>query len=414
MPSTSSEKPNERRPRKAFQYRLYPTKQQEQHLLFVLRRCRELYNSALEERRAHYQMRHTGLGYPRQAAELAEIKAAFPAYLDIYSQVLQDVLRRVDKGFVAFFRRVAHGETPGYPRFKSTSRYRSFTYPQSGFALAGDRLTLSKIGDLKVRLHRPMVGQVKTCTIKRDVNHWYVTFSCEVEENPLPPSEEMVGIDLGLLHFATLSTGETIENPRHYRRGLKRIKLLSAIKDHRKKGSHRRKRAAIALAKAHRKVRNQRKDFQHKAARALVNRFGTLVFEDLQILNMSAAPDPKPDPDNEGAYFPNGASAKAGLNQSIFDAGWGQFQQFCVAKAESAGRRVLLVDPRSTSQRCSGCGAIVKKERDERWHSCPCGTELDRDHNAAINILLAGKQPTGSRPCRSPALERWGTSQRQL
>jgi putative transposase len=404
MPKQNSEKPSENRTRKAFQYRLYPTPQQEQRLLFVLRRCRELYNSALEERRAHYQMRRTGIGYTRQAAELAEIKAAFPAYQEIHSQVLQDVLRRVDKTFAAFFRRVATGETPGYPRFKRSGRYHSFTYPQSGLALAGNILTLSKIGDLNVRLHRPMQGQVKTCTIKRDVNHWYVTFSCEVVEEPLPASDEAVGIDLGLLHFATLSTGETIENPRHYRRGLKRIKLLSQIKDSRKKGSHRRKRAAIALAKAHRKVRNQRKDFQHKAARTLVNRFGTLVFEDLKILNMSAAPDLKPDPDRPGVYLPNGSTAKAGLNSSILDAGWGQFQAFCVAKAESAGRHVVFVDPRSTSQRCSGCGAIVKKELDERWHSCECGTELDRDHNAAINIVLAGKQPTGSWACRSPSL----------
>ncbi|HEU5198390.1 MAG TPA: transposase [Ktedonobacterales bacterium] len=392
MPKQSREKPNERRTCKAFQYRLYPTPKQEQTLLFVLRRCRELYNSALEERRAHYQMHHTGIGYTRQAAELSEIKTAFPAYQDIYSQVLQDVLRRVDKTFAAFFRRVARGETPGYPRYKATSRYRSFTYPQSGFALAGNVLTLSKLGDLKVRLHRPMVGQVKTCTIKHDVDQWYVTFSCEVEEEPLPPSDEAVGIDLGLLHFATLSTGETIENPRHYRRGLKRIKILSQIKDQRKQRSHRRKRAAIALAQAHRTVRNQRKDFQHKAARSLVNRFGIIVFEDLQILNMSAAPDPKPDPDHDGAYLPNGASAKAGLNQSILDAGWGQFQQYCVAKAESAGRRVLFVDPRLTSQRCSQCGAIVKKDLSERWHSCSCGCELDRDHNAAINILCQGQE----------------------
>ena len=404
MPKQSSEKPNENKTRNAFQYRLYPTKQQEQTLLFVLRRCRELYNSALEERRAHYQMRHTGIGYTRQAAELADIKAAFPAYQELHSQVLQDVLRRVDKTFVAFFRRVMKGETPGYPRFKSSNRYHSFTYPQSGFALAGNVLTLSKIGDLKVRLHRPMLGTVKTCTIRRDINQWYVTFSCEVEAEPLPPCAEAVGIDLGLLHFATLSTGETIENPRHYRRGLKRITVLSQIKDRRKQRSHRRTRAAIALARAYRKVRNQRKDFQHKAARALVNRFGLIVFEDVQILNMSAAPDPKPDPEHEGAYLPNGASAKAGLNTSILDAGWGQFQAFCVAKAASAGRQVVFVDPRMTSQRCSSCGAIVKKALSERWHSCECGMELDRDHNAAINILLAGKQPTGSRACRSPAL----------
>ena len=378
--------------RTTFKYRLYPNKQQEQTLLFYLRRCRELYNSALEERRAHYQMRHTGIGYTRQAAELPDLKAAFPAYQEIHSQVLQDVLRRVDKTFAAFFRRIAKGETPGYPRFKSTSRYHSFTYPQSGFVLAGNVLTLSKIGDIKVHLHRPLQGQVKTCTIKRDIDQWHVTFSCEVEENPLPPTEEMVGIDLGLLYFATLSTGETIENPRNFRRGLKHIKLLSQIKDRRKQGSHRRKRAALALAKAHRKVRNQRKDFHHKAARELVTRFGTLVFEDLKIINMSATPDPKPDPDQDGAYLPNGASAKAGLNMSILDAGWGQFQQYCVAKAASAGRCVLFVNPRYTSQRCSGCGVIVEKALDERWHSCACGTELDRDHNAARNILFQGQE----------------------
>ena len=170
------------------------------------------------------------------------------------------------------------------------------------------------------------------------------------------------------------------------------MKRLSQIKDRRKKGSHRRKRDAIALAKAHRKVRNQRKDFQHTAARALVNRFGTLAFEDLNILNMSAAPHPKPDPEQDGAYLPNGAAAKAGLNQSILDAGWGQFQSFCIAKAASAGRRVVLVDPRMTSQQCSGCGAVVPKPLEERTHSCPhCGLVIDRDHNAAINILFRGE-----------------------
>ena len=397
--------------RKAFKYRVYPTPKQEQTLLFVLRRCRHLYNSALEQRKAFYQMRRTSLGYSAQAAELAEIKSAYPAYQDIYSQVLQDVLRRLDKAFAAFFRRVRNGEKPGYPRFQGEGRYDSFTYPQSGFALAGNVLTLSKIGDLKVRLHRPLAGQVKTVTIKRDVNHWYVTFSCEVEEAALPPCEEAVGIDLGLLHFATLSTGETIVNPRQYRKGLKQIKVLQQAKDRKKRGSHRRKRAAIALAKAHRRVRNQRKDFQHQAARALVNRFGLIVFEDLNITKMSKAPEPKPDPARVGQYLPNGASAKAGLNMSILDAGWGQFQTLCVAKAESAGRQVVLVDPYNTSQHCSGCGQLVPKPLEERTHRCPqCGLVIDRDHNAAINILQAWKRPTALRGRRSPSRKLRGTS----
>jgi putative transposase len=396
--------------RTTFKYRLSPTRKQEQALLWTLTRCRELYNAALQERRDAWRMQQQALHYYDQAMQLPAIKQERPEYADIHSQVLQNVLRRVDKAFQGYFRRLKAGQKPGYPRFQGRTHYDSFTYPQAGFALAGERLTLSKIGELKVRLHRPMLGTVKTCTIKREGAHWYVTFACEVEAEPLPVSDAAVGIDLGLLHFATLSTGETIENPRHYRRGQKKLALVQQKLSRCKRGSHRRERAKKAVARMHRKMRNQRRDFLHKAARSLVNRYGVIVMEDLKIVNMSKAPEPKPDPNNDGAYLPNGASAKAGLNQSILDAGWGQFQALCVAKAASAGRQVVFVDPRMTSQRCSGCGAIVKKELSERWHSCECGTELDRDHNAAINILLAGKQPTGSQACRSPALERWGTS----
>ena len=381
--------------RKTFKFRVYPNQQQEQTLLFYLRRCRELYNSALEERRAAYQMRHVSLRCFDQINELPDLKQALPAYQEVPSHVLQDVLRRVDKTFASFFRRVANGEKPGYPRFKSTSRYHSFTYPDSaGWKLKEKHLTLTGIGDMRIKRHRELQGAIKTVTIRRDVDHWYATFSCEVpEEAPLPASQEAVGLDLGVMYFATLSTGEHIENPRHYRRGLKQIKALSQVKDRRKKGSHRRKRAAIALAKAHRKVRNQRKNFHHQLSHRLVKEYGLLAMEDLRILNMTAAPEPKPDPEQNGAYLPNGAAAKAGLNQSILDAGWGQFQSFCLAKAASAGRRVVLVDPRMTSQHCSSCGAVVPKPLEERTHTCPhCGLVIDRDHNAAINILFRGQE----------------------
>jgi putative transposase len=249
-----------------------------------------------------------------------------------------------------------------------------------------------------------MQGRVKTCTIKREAEAWFVCFSCEVEEEALPASQEAVGLDLGLLHFATLSTGETIENPRHYRKGQKKLALAQQRLSRCTRGSHRRERARKAVARAHRKIGNQRRDFLHKATRSLVNRYGVLVMEDLSILNMSAAPEPRPDPNQDGAYLPNGASAKAGLNTSIRDAGWGQFLTLCVAKAASAGRTVVLVDPHYTSQRCSQCGAIARKDLSERWHSCSCGCELDRDHNAALNILLAWKRPTVLRDRRSPRL----------
>jgi putative transposase len=399
--------------RRAFKYRLYPTRQQGQALLWTLTRCRELYNAALQERRDAYRMAGISIRCYDQVNQLPEIKQDRPEYADIHSQVLQDVLRRVDKAMQGFFRRIKAGQKPGYPRFQGRNRYDSFTYPQAGFALAGREgatskryalLTFSKIGDLKVRLHREMQGRVKTCTIKREADQWYVCFSCEVEEEALPESQEAVGLDLGLLHFATLSTGETIENPRHYRKGLKKLALAQQHISRCKRGSHRRKRARKAVARAHRAIRNQRRDFLHKAARALVNRCGVIVMEDLKITNMSAAPEPKPDPNLDGAYLPNGRAAKAGLNASILDAGWGQFQALCVAKAASAGRTVTFVDPHYTSQRCSQCGAIARKDLSERWHSCSCGCELDRDHNAAINILLAWKRPTVLRDRRSPRL----------
>ncbi len=246
----------------------------------------------------------------------------------------------------------------------------------------------------------------------REGPHWYVIFTCEVEqERVYHPSEEAVGIDLGLLHFATLSDGSTIENPGHVRAREQKLKKLQMALARKKRGSKRRRKAAQLVGKNHRHIRNQRKDFHHKEARKLVKKYQIIVFEKLQPVNMSKRPKPKQDED--GKYLPNGAGAKAGLNKSMMDAAWGQFQHIVVNKAEWAGSRVLLVNPRMTSQICSGCGAIVKKTLEERWHSCECGCERDRDHNAAVNILRLGLQtleketqartePSEDAPLRSP------------
>lgn len=239
----------------------------------------------------------------------------------------------------------------------------------------------------KSRNHDTLLAPYPT---KREGTQWYVVFACEVATELLPVSDEAVGIDLGLLHFATLSTGETIENPRYFRTGEKRLAKLQQSLARKKRGSHRRKQAIQKVAKAHRKVRNQRADFLHKESRKLVNEYGLIVFEDLQPANMSKRAKPKQDAET-GAYLPNGASAKSGLNKSIQDAGWGQFVQYCTYKAVCAGRAVVQVNPRCTSQACCGCGAIRKKTLEERWHSCECGCELDRDHNAALNILRLGR-----------------------
>ncbi len=377
--------------KQAYKFRLYPTRKQAQALQWTLDRARELYNAALQERRDAYCMAGKSINYYDQANQLPEIKAIREEYQDIHSQVLQDVLRRVKKAFDNFFRRCENGETPGFPRFQGCNHYDSFCYPQGGYSLTADnRVCLSKIGSIKVKLHRKIQGTVKTATIKREGDSWYVVFACEVEASPkLAYTDEAVGIDLGLLHFATLSTGDTIENPRFYRRTEKKQALAHQALARKKRGSNRRKKAVKRVAKRHHKSGNQRRDFLHQASRTLVDTFDTLVLEELQPANMSKRPKPKQDA--LGAYLPNGAAAKGGLNKSILDAGWRQFQQFCTYKAARAGREVLLVNPRYTGQMCSGCGTVRKKELSERWHSCECGCELDRDHNAAINILKLGR-----------------------
>ena len=390
--------------RKSFKYRLFPTHKQATTLQWVLDRARELYNAALQERRDAYRMAGKSLNYYSQANQLPDIKQIREEYKNIHSQVLQDTLRRVDKAMQAFFRRCKGGETPGYPRFQGRDRYDSFCYPQGGYSLTADnRVCLSKIGSIKVKLHRKIQGTIKTCTVKREGSQWYVVFSCEVEPEKLPISYEEVGIDLGLVHFATLSNGSTIENPRYFRKGEKKREQLQQALARKKRGSHRRKKAVRKVAKAHRKVRNQRADFLQKESRQLVNRYQVIVFEELAPANMSRRAKPKQDAET-GAYLPNGGSAKSGLNKSIQDAGWGQFVQYCTYKAEEAGRTVLQVNPRYTSQVCSGCGTIKKKELSERWHSCECGTELDRDHNAAFNILRLGRSQQLAMAVEAPGL----------
>jgi putative transposase len=373
--------------RKAYKFRLYPNKQQEEKLFWTLKRCRELYNAGLQERKEAYKYAGKSISYYEQKRDLPEIKVIRPEYNDIYSQVLQDVLLRLKRAFDTFFGRIKEGQTPGYPRFQGRNRYDSFTYPQSGFSLEEKHLTLSKLGTIKVKIHRKVGGTMKTCTIKHESGQWYVILSCEVKEpEPLPQSIEDVGIDLGITHFAALSNGEFIESPRHYRKAEKKLKKVQEALSRKKRGSHRRKKAVQAVARAHRKVRNQRRDFAHKASRKLVNRYQTIVLEELQAKNLVKRPRPKQD-EETGQYLPNGASAKGGLNKSISDAGWGIFTEMLCVKAASAGRMVAFVDPKYTSQVCSKCGVVRQKTLDERWHSCECGCELDRDTNAAKNIL---------------------------
>lgn len=404
---------------KAYKYRLYANKATTDKLQWVLDRCRELYNAALSERKEAWRMAGESIDYYKQKRDLVEIKESIrPEYQDIASHVLQDVILRVKRAYDNFFRRVKNGETPGYPRFQGRNRYDSFTYPDgAGWKLdavmrpadkkgvVSVKLHLSKLGTVKLHLHRNMGGTIKTLAIKREGEHWYAVFTCEIgKPDALPVSYEDVGIDLGVTHFAALSNGEFIDNPRHYRKAEKHLKKVQEALSRKKRGSHRGNKAVQAVAKAHRRIRNQRQDFLHKQSRLLVNRYQIIAFEDLQVANLLKRPKPKQD-EETGQYLPNGAAAKAGLNKSISDAGWSQCVQLCIYKAAWAGRTLVQIDPRYTSQICSGCGAVVKKELDERWHSCECGCEFDRDTNAAINILRAAYQQlsVGTRPTRATA-----------
>ncbi len=391
--------------RKTFKYRLYPKPEVERKLTWTLARCRELYNAALSERQDAYRYAGKSISYYDQQNDLPEIKHEIrEEYKDIAAHVLQDVLRRLDRAFQAFFRRQARGEKPGYPRFQGRNRYDSFTYPDgAGWKFDGTYLHLTKIGSIKITLHRPLEGKIKMVTIKREVDEWYVTFSCEVPEaERLPVSYEDVGIDLGVTRLATLSNGEMIEHPRFYRKAQQVLEKRQQSLSHKKRGSHRREKARKLAALAHRKIARQRKDFQHKAAKKLIERYQVLVFEDIQIGNLTKKP--KSRSDEYGNYLPNGAAAKGGLNKSILDAGWGTFVSICTIKAAWAGRTIIKVDPRFTSQVCSGCGQVRKKDLSERWHSCDCGTELDRDVNAAVNILERGRRQRGETCVEAPSL----------
>ncbi|HEX7575168.1 MAG TPA: transposase [Candidatus Methanoperedens sp.] len=376
--------------RKTFQFRIYPTKNQEVALNRTLSTCRHLYNDSLEERKRQSELNEVErtfgltpwgkpewLNYYDQANSLSGSKTYFQK--DVFSQVLQNVLKRVDRSFKNFFNGF------GYPRFQGRDRYNSFTYPQSGFSIKQEKLNLSKIGNIKIVQHRAIEGTIKTCTIKKDIDQWYVSFSCEIDIPVIPVEiKTKTGIDVGLSSLITMSNGSQIKPPKFLRASEKRLSREQIHLSKKKLRSQNRNKQRIIVAKVHRTIRNQRKDFAHKTSRTLVEEYDHIVFEDLQVKNM----------------VQNHHIAK-----SISDAGWSQLINFTKSKAEYAGKIVELVNPRNTSQDCSSCGKSVQKDRSVRVHNCPfCGLVLDRDHNAAINILnrsISTVGTTGFQACLS-------------
>ena len=354
----------------AYKFRMYPNRQQEAQLELTLDTCRYLYNLALADRKIAYETEGISRSYEDQAAMLvAEKKDG--NFKGVFSQVLQDVLRRLDKSFKAFFRRVKAGEKPGYPRFKGLGWYKSFTYPQVGYKLEGSKLTLSKIGSIRIFKHREVEGRIKTCTIKKDnLGHWYAVLVSEVEDaSPIEP-KTAIGVDVGLKSLVALSSGETVEYPRYYIKAEKKLAVALRNLARKKKGSANRLKAKRKVAKLHQKIQHHRDEFLHQVSRKLVDSADLIAFENLNI---------------------NGMLKNRHLAKHIQDHAWGKLIQFTQSKAAKAGKVVELVDARYTSQKCSQCGIIVPKTLVERVHRCPnCGIEMDRDVNASLNIRTLG------------------------
>lgn len=365
---------------RCYNYRLYPNRQQNESLDTMLWAYRRLYNAALAERKETYETSKKTLTSFNQAPNLMKRMRIEDDVLRSFNHSAgTHVLRRLDKAFAAFFRRIKSSDTPGYPRFRGRNRFNSadFTW-RDGAGLRQGKLHIQGVGELKVVWHRqiPEDARIKRVTVKRRAGKWFACFVLEIPDGEIPKhSGGEVGIDVGLKSLVTLSTGESIAQPQPYRKSQTKVRRANRKAARREKGSLRQRKAYRELSRLYAKISNQRSDFLHKLSHDLTARFSFIAVEDLNIKGL----------------------ARTRLAKSIHDAGWGILLNMLGYKAASAGGTVVRVDPRHTSQDCSGCGARVKKPLSQRVHSCPeCGLVLDRDHNAALNILTRARaEPSG-------------------
>jgi len=361
--------------KRTFKFRIFPTKKQTNLLNQTLKECCWLYNHFLEERKISWEEKGKSVNYYSQTTSLPKLKKEILSLANIHSQVLQNVATRIDLAFKAFFRRVKEGQKPGYPRFKGKGWYDSFTYPQAGYKITHNGLELSKIGTIKIKQHRPIKGIIKNCTIKRTLTgKWYAYFVFETETNPLTHSNEAIGIDVGINSFATFSNKKKIVNPHFFKTEEKALAKAQRKMSKQKKNTPERRKAKKVVSRVHERIANRRHNFAHQESKKIVDLFGIVCVEDLNIQRM-----------RNGNY--------RSLNKSIGDVAWGQFTNFLAYKAENAGRQIILVNPAYTSQTCSECGHRKAKKLSCRIHSCSmCGFKTSRDHNASLNILSLGLQ----------------------
>lgn len=363
---------------RTFTYRLYPTPSQESRLFHFLDVGRRFYNHALEQRIRFYKETGGSLSQYDQQKDLAQLRAVMPGLANVPSAIERDALRRLHLAFEAFFRRLKAGEKPGFPRFKPFTRWNSFAIgDRFETVIQGNRIRVSGVeGLIRARNVRQLEGRIKQLRIVHKAGKWRVKLVVDsLTEPPAKvPVEFSVGVDVGLESFATFSNGAKIPNPRFAKKSAKKLKLAQRALKNKKRGSKRRRKAIRKIQRIHTRIENQRKSFTHGVSRKLIDGNDLIAVEKLRIKDM----------------VKNG-NGRRSLNRGVMDATWGQFFHQLRYKAESAGKTVVEVEPRGTSQECSRCGEIVLKDLSVRTHSCSdCGLVLDRDHNAALNILKRG------------------------
>lgn len=364
---------------KAYQYRLYPRKSQIAILDQTLEQCRMTYNRVLAIRKDAWEHEQKRIGYYETKKLLPEWKEEYPSLKNIHSQVLQDVVTRVDKAYKAFFRRIKSGETPGHPRFKQFGRYDSITYTQSGFELKNQNLILSKIGYIPIITHRSFEGDIKTCTIRKSrTGKWFASITIKTINPPLKTSQKpSVGIDMGITNFITLSNGEKVDNPKFFKRDERILAKAQRRLSKQIKGTLKRKQSVMIVSKIHEHIANCRNDFAHKISRQLVDTYGLISFEDLNIKDMV-----------QNKIY----------SKSIHDVAWNTLLQMTQSKAEEASCCVVLIPPAYTSQTCSFCGYVDQDNRksQSKFVCLSCGHSENADVNAAKNILGLGLQSVAS------------------
>ena len=351
----------------------------------VLEQLRLLFNGCIQERREAWAKLQKTVSLYDQQKSLTEIRAQDPTYGAIASEIARSALRRVDKAHKDFFRRCKNGETPGFPRFKKFGRYKSFAFSFGKNTVVGEghsaRLHIPNFGDVRMNLYRPLKGRPLEVTVRVDgAGKWWASVSCDLGAAPLAPepstltSDDVIGADVGISSLVAFSDGMMLPNPRHFEKSAEQLKRRQQECARKRKGSSSKARTRRLVAKTYHHIANQRKDYHRKSACGLIARCKVVVFEDLNIAGM----------------------VQGRLGKHINSAAWRQYRQIVTCKAEEAGKLVIGVDPRNTSQLCSGCGVLVPKELDERWHHCPrCGASLDRDVNAARNIRFRGMATLG-------------------